>query len=90
VLAAAAEAAPGQRSAAGWTLRALLEKALRVAAGRDPECMRAEFDIRSVLRTPEEVFTKPGLRGKTLELGSGWRDAPPLGPTRQELLALVS
>lgn len=67
-----------------------LEKALRLASGQDPECMRAEFDIRFVLRTPDEVFAEPGLREKTLELGSDWRDAPPFGPTREDLLALVS
>ena len=67
-----------------------LEKALSFTSGRDPECTRAEFDIRFVLRTPEEVFAQPGLREKTLQLGSGWRDAPPFGPTREELLALVS
>jgi hypothetical protein len=67
-----------------------LEQALHVTFGRDPECTRAEFDIRFVLRTPEEVFAQPGLREKTLRLGSGWRDAPPFGPTREELLALVS
>jgi 2-polyprenyl-6-methoxyphenol hydroxylase-like FAD-dependent oxidoreductase len=67
-----------------------IEKALRAASGRDPDCTRAEFDIRFVLRTPDEVFAKPGLREKTLELGADWRDAPPFGPTRAELLALVS
>jgi len=67
-----------------------LEKALDAAFGRDPECTRANFDIRFVLRTPEEVFARPGLRDKTLQLGSGWRDAPPFGPTREQLLALVS
>jgi len=67
-----------------------LEKAQRFAFGQDPECTRAEFDVRFVLHTPEEVYARPGLREKTLELGSGWRDAPPFGPTRAELLALVS
>ncbi len=67
-----------------------LAKALDAAAGQDPECTRASLEIGLVLRTPGEVFAAPGLRGKTLRLGSGWRDAPPFGPTRQELLALVS
>jgi 2-polyprenyl-6-methoxyphenol hydroxylase-like FAD-dependent oxidoreductase len=67
-----------------------LEKALNAAFGRDPECTRASFDVRFVLRTPEEVFARPGLRDKTLQLGSGWRDAQPFGPTREQLLALVS
>lgn len=67
-----------------------LEKALDAAAGQDPECARASLDIGLVLRTPGEVFAAPGLRDKTLKLGGGWRDAPPFGPTRQELLSLVS
>ena len=67
-----------------------LAKALDAAAGQDPECTRASLDIGLVLRTPEEVFAAPGLRDKTLKLGSGWRDAPPFGPTREELLSLVS
>jgi 2-polyprenyl-6-methoxyphenol hydroxylase-like FAD-dependent oxidoreductase len=67
-----------------------LEKSLDAAAGQDPECARASLDIGLVLRTPGEVFAAPGLRDKTLKLGAGWRDAPPFGPTREELLSLVS
>ena len=67
-----------------------LEKALNTASQQDPECLRANFDIRFVLRTPEEVFARPGLRDKTLQVGSGWREEQPFGPTREQLLALVS
>jgi flavin-dependent dehydrogenase len=67
-----------------------LEKAMQAAFGKDPECTRASFDVRFVLRTPEQVFADAGLRDKTLQLGSGWRDEPPFGPTREQLLALVS
>jgi 2-polyprenyl-6-methoxyphenol hydroxylase-like FAD-dependent oxidoreductase len=67
-----------------------LEKALDAVGGQDPDCLRANLDIRLVLRTPEEVFARPGLRDKVLELGSGWRDEPPLGPNREQLLALVA
>jgi len=67
-----------------------LEKALEVTSGQDPECLRALFDIGFVLRTPDEVFAKPGLRDKVLQLGAGWRDTPAFGPTREELLSLVS
>ena len=67
-----------------------LEKALDAAVGQDPDCTRANLDIGLVLRTPEETFAQPGLRDKTLQLGSGWRDAPPFGPTREQLLALAS
>jgi 2-polyprenyl-6-methoxyphenol hydroxylase-like FAD-dependent oxidoreductase len=67
-----------------------LEKSLDAAVRHDPDCLRATLDIRLVLRTPEEVFARPGLRDKTLRLGSGWRDAEPFGPTREQLLALAS
>jgi hypothetical protein len=67
-----------------------LEKALDAAVPQDPDCLRASLDIRLVLRTPEEVFARPGLRDKTLQLGSGWREAQPPGPTREQLLALAS
>jgi len=67
-----------------------LEKALDVAFERDPDCMRANFDIRFVLQPPAEVFARPGLRDKTITLGSDWRDEPPFGPTRKQILALVS
>jgi hypothetical protein len=67
-----------------------LERAMDAAFERDPDCMRANFDIRFVLQTPAEVFARPGLRDKTLELGSDWRGAPPFGPTREKILALAS
>jgi len=67
-----------------------LEKALQAAAPQDPDCLRAILDIALVLRTPDEVFDRPGLRDKTLQLGSGWRDREPFGPTREEILALAS
>jgi len=67
-----------------------LEKAQTASFGKDPECTRAEFDIRFVLRTPAEVYARSGLRDKILELGSGWRDEPALGPNREQLVALVS
>ena len=67
-----------------------LEKALDVAGLQDPDCLRAGLDIRVVLRTPEEVFARPGMRDKVLRLGSGWREAQPPGPTREQLLALAS
>ena len=67
-----------------------LGKALGAAAWQDPDCLRAYLDIWLVLRTPGEVFARPGLRDKVLQLGSGWRDVEPLGPSREQLLALAS
>jgi 2-polyprenyl-6-methoxyphenol hydroxylase-like FAD-dependent oxidoreductase len=67
-----------------------LEKAMNAAAGQDPDCLRALLDIRFVLRGPDEVFARPGLRDKTLRLGSGPRDEVRIGPDRQQLLALMA
>jgi flavin-dependent dehydrogenase len=67
-----------------------LERALEAAFLQDPDCARAQLDIRFVLHTPAEVLTRPGLRDKIIELGSGWRDVPSLGPAREQLLELVS
>ena len=67
-----------------------LEKSLNAAFDRDPDCVRANCDIRFVLQPPAEVFARPGLRDKTLTLGSDWRDEAPFGPTRKQILALVS
>ena len=67
-----------------------LERALDVASGQDPDCLRAGLDIRLVLHEPDEVFARPGLREKTLRLGAGWRDEPGLDPDREQLLRLVS
>jgi hypothetical protein len=43
-----------------------------------------------VLRGPDEVFARPGLRDKTLRLGSGPRDEVRIGPDRRQLLALMA
>jgi hypothetical protein len=60
------------------------------AAGQDPDCFRAAFSIQGLVRPPEEVFADAALFEKTLTLGAGWRDAPPLGPSRGELVSIVS
>jgi len=60
------------------------------AAGQDPDCLRAAFAIQGVVRKPEEVFADGALFEKALTLGAGWRDAPPFGPSRAELVSIVS
>jgi hypothetical protein len=64
--------------------------ALRAASVWDPYCQRALLDIVFVLRAPDEVFARAGLRGKILRLGSGWREQQSLGPAREQFLELVS
>jgi 2-polyprenyl-6-methoxyphenol hydroxylase-like FAD-dependent oxidoreductase len=67
-----------------------LQMALGAASGQDPDCLRALLDIAFVLHSPDEVFARAGLREKTLRLGSGWREQQPLGPAREQLLALAA
>ncbi len=65
-------------------------KALGVAARKDPEMLRSLLDLVGVLALPEEVMGRPGVFERVVELGSGWRDDPLPGPSREELLALVA
>lgn len=64
-------------------------KAVFRAAGKDDDVLRAVLRINHLLATPEEVFSGPGLLKKVVELGADWRDAPPTGPDRAELLAIL-
>ncbi len=66
----------------------LLGQALGNAAGRDPDLLRASVEIASLLARGDEVFARPGVAERVLELGA---EAQPLpGPTRAELLAVVA
>jgi flavin-dependent dehydrogenase len=68
-----------------------MTQALQSAAGKDPELLRAVLEIASVLTLPEEVFARPGVFEKVVELGGGWRDDEQLpGPSREELIAAVA
>ena len=51
-------------------------KALGVAAGKDPDVLRASVDIAFVLDLPEVVLARPGIMDKVIELGADWRDGP--------------
>jgi 2-polyprenyl-6-methoxyphenol hydroxylase-like FAD-dependent oxidoreductase len=66
-----------------------LERALETAGSQDPDCLRANLDVRLVLRLPDQALADPGLRAKALQLGSGWREPLPFGPDRAQLVALA-
>ena len=65
-------------------------QALRTAAGKDPEMLRAVLDLAGVLALPEQVLGRPGVFERVVELGSGWRDEQPPGPGHDELVALAA
>ncbi len=63
--------------------------ALQAATAKDPEMLRTFLDIAGVVASPAEVFARPGLFERVIELGSGWRDEALPGLSREELLATV-
>lgn len=65
-------------------------KALQASMTKDPDCFRAFLDVAMVLDTPAEVMSRPGMEEKVAEMGGRWREEPSLGPSRAELVELVS
>jgi 2-polyprenyl-6-methoxyphenol hydroxylase-like FAD-dependent oxidoreductase len=66
------------------------ERALETAGGQDPDCLRANLDVRLVLRLPEQALADPELRAKAARLGAaGWRERVDFGPDRAQLVALA-
>jgi len=66
-----------------------LDQALETAGGQDPDCLRANLDVKLVLHLPDQVLADPELRAKAARLGSGWRERPAFGPDRAQLVALA-
>jgi 2-polyprenyl-6-methoxyphenol hydroxylase-like FAD-dependent oxidoreductase len=64
--------------------------ALMSAAGKAPDTFRAAMKIVGMLETPEEMLAEPGIFERIVELGGGWREEVPVGPSREELLAAVN
>ena len=64
-------------------------QAVQHAATSDGTALRGFHQIAGLLKTTDEVMAQPGFLDRVIELGSGWRDAPPTGPDRAELLDLV-
>jgi 2-polyprenyl-6-methoxyphenol hydroxylase-like FAD-dependent oxidoreductase len=65
-------------------------KALGFAAAQDPDCLRALLRIAGVQELPAEALAADGVFEKVIGLGTGWRDEPPVGPTREELVSLAT
>jgi 2-polyprenyl-6-methoxyphenol hydroxylase-like FAD-dependent oxidoreductase len=61
-----------------------------VAAGRDPDLFRALMEIVGCLTLPTDVFARPGVPERVLELVDPDELPRAPGPTRTELLELLS
>jgi hypothetical protein len=59
------------------------------AAGIDADACRDFNKIAGMLSHVMDVFSEPGVLERALEVGAPWKDQPPNGPTRAELLALL-
>jgi len=70
--------------------RWVLSKATFAANLSDPEIARHFMSLMSLLTTPTELFTEPGLAGRVLRLGQGAPTYPIPGPHRRDLLAVVA
>jgi 2-polyprenyl-6-methoxyphenol hydroxylase-like FAD-dependent oxidoreductase len=71
-----------------WTVG----NALGVAAGRDPDCLRALFCVIGLIKTPEELFSDPAFVEKVISVGSDadGDGSAGLGPDRKQLLEILS
>ncbi len=64
--------------------------ALLRAKAVDEEAARWFAELLSCLTLPAELFTRPGLLERVMEIDSRIGHTPPPGPDRAELLALVA
>jgi hypothetical protein len=42
-----------------------------------------------VLNTPDELLARPGLLTRARTAGEDWQDAPLMGPTRSQIVAIA-
>ena len=63
--------------------------ALPLAMSRDADVFRAGLEIASCLALPQEVFARPGLAQRVLEVAGGETATLP-APDREQVLALVA
>jgi 2-polyprenyl-6-methoxyphenol hydroxylase-like FAD-dependent oxidoreductase len=69
---------------------ALARARFPLAATRDPDLFRAFLEVVGCLTLPAEVFARPGLVDRVLELTDSPDLPKPPGPTRAELLKLLA
>ena len=68
----------------------MLRAALVPAMARDADVFRAGLEIIGCLALPQQVFGRPGLADRVLELAGTTNGAHSWGPARRELLDLVA
>jgi 2-polyprenyl-6-methoxyphenol hydroxylase-like FAD-dependent oxidoreductase len=61
-----------------------------LAAQRDADLYRAFLEMRTLLTPPDELLARPGMIDRINEVAAGRQPLPPPGPSRTEVLALLS
>jgi 2-polyprenyl-6-methoxyphenol hydroxylase-like FAD-dependent oxidoreductase len=67
-----------------------LEQCLAAAVSKDPQLLRSFIRSAMVIAPLDTLFDDDASVATIRELGAGWREEQPPGPTRDELLALVA
>jgi 2-polyprenyl-6-methoxyphenol hydroxylase-like FAD-dependent oxidoreductase len=67
-----------------------ITQALQYGSSRDPAVFRAFLKLVNLQALPDELLAQPGLFEKVVEAGKDWRDAPAIGPDRDELVKIVA
>ena len=66
-----------------------ITKAMLYASGFNGAVLRGFLRFAGLLETVDVTMARPGFLDAVIEAGSGWRDGPPMGPDRAELLQVV-
>jgi 2-polyprenyl-6-methoxyphenol hydroxylase-like FAD-dependent oxidoreductase len=69
---------------------ALVMRDFMTATALDPDIFRAFLEMTFVLALPEEILSRPGFAERVSELAAGRAPTPPPGPSRPDLLAMLS
>ena len=64
-------------------------QSLGAAVMSDHDLLRAALRTVTMLSQIDDEFARPDVVERARALGGGWREAPPMGPTRAELCSLV-
>ena len=63
---------------------------LMVARALDPDIFRVFLELISVLALPQEIMARPGLAERVRQIADGRPPALPPGPSRAEVLRMLS
>ncbi len=69
---------------------AMLLRDMTAGMTRDADVFRAFIEMYGLLATPAEIAARPGMAERISQAAAGHRPSPPPGPSRAEVLAMLS